>query len=179
MLFRSVYIFNSGLIVPSLLIYGYILLLGLTFKTEDFSFFKTKQLPISVLTILEFISIAFYIYLLTLDGDLFFGTNPETGYSESIRNSNLPYGSLIALHLILLVVPIFFRFVKLHKFSLGFYILWMGFEIWFLHDIYIRYILNGYNVTDGIFYFFPPILIGLYGLVIGGNKIRIKVENKT
>lgn len=160
-----VYIFNSGLILPSLLMYAYILVLGTTFKKEDFKFFKATDFPLSILTILEIIAIGFYIYLLTLDGDLFFNYDGPEDLEHTIRNSNFKYGSLIALHFILLVVPMFFRFVKLHKTSIAFYTVWAVYEAWFLIDIYNTYIKVGYRMTDGMLYFIPPILLGLYGTV--------------
>lgn len=170
-----VYIFNSGLIIPSLLMYIYLLFLGATFKKENYTFFMKTKFPISVLTILEVVSIGFYVYLLTLDGDLFF-YNIEDGnppYYDTIRNSNFKYGSLTALHLILLVIPMFFRFVKLNKLSISFYVIWFAFECWFLFDMYQYYIKVGYRMTDGIFYFVAPVLISIYGiiwLIIWGSK---------
>ncbi|MFP4286754.1 MAG: helix-turn-helix domain-containing protein [Candidatus Izemoplasmataceae bacterium] len=168
-----IYIFNSGLIMPSFFMYIYILLLALTIKKDEFTLLSMKNFPLNIITIIEIIAVIVYLYLLTLDGDLFFGLNPETGYSESIRNSNLPYGSLIALHLILLIIPIFFRFIDLPKTAILFYGIWFIFEGWFLYDLTNRYIVSGYQITDGILYFIPPFLLLSYAnFSLGGIIVK-------
>lgn len=174
-----VYIFNSGLYNTSLLLYLTIIILGITFQKGDLRLFSISNIKGVSLTVVELVSISFVLYLITLDGDLFFGEHPVTGYHHSIRFQDLGYGSLYTLSFILIAVSMFLRFTKLIWASRGIYIIWFVGQILVYIDLNNRYIETGYQMTDGMFFFFPPIMIGFYFLVLIGYNIRQKLTLKS
>ena len=155
-----IYIFNSGLLWISTFMYLYVLLLSFTFEKIDSSKVNPDKIRIGALYFVDLFNLVVYLYLISLSGDLFSYYDGET--SDIVLNGMLPYGSLIALNLLLLLPPLGLRIAKLKKASKYAYIPYILWQLYFITDLTLRYPLQGYRMTDGMFYYIPPILYLIY-----------------
>ncbi|QVK16881.1 helix-turn-helix transcriptional regulator [Mycoplasmatota bacterium] len=170
-----IYIFNSGLLIPSLFIYIYVIILGYDlrdpFKKKKITF--KSLLPLSII-IVDLLSITVYLYLLTNHGDLFYSVGM---YGTNIFLEDLGFGSMIYLNIILLLVAIVFRLAKLKRISQVMYVLWAVWVTYFTTVLCVRFVFNhDYHMTDGEMFFVPPILIVLYLITFIINKILTKTK---
>lgn len=160
-----VYIFNSGLIVGSIVLYGYLLFLGLSLseikgdKLPLKEIFKLRLLPF------ELIILAIYIYLFLTAGDLFTYYKDQHTPSIFIHLSNLPKDTLFYLSLMVLILGMTFRWMKVKYVYVILYSVWLGFQVYY--SILLLSSFHGayWKMTDGLFLYIPVILGCLFILL--------------
>ncbi|MEW6608132.1 MAG: helix-turn-helix transcriptional regulator [bacterium] len=172
-----VYIFNSGLIVGSLNLFGYMLFLGLSLseikgdKLPLKEIFKLRLLPFEIITI------AIYIYVFLSGGDLFFYYDPtHVNPAEFIHFYNLPLHIVFYASLIALGAGLVFRWMKVKGAYVAFYVIWFGAQIYYAFVLYNAFFGENWRMTDGMFLFFPIILGITYIALFTSSKILIRVR---
>ncbi|PKK99741.1 MAG: hypothetical protein CVV57_01435 [Tenericutes bacterium HGW-Tenericutes-2] len=173
----AVYIFNSGLIVGSINLYGYMLFLGLSMseikgdKLPLKELFKLRLLPF------ELIIIAIYLYVFLSGGDLFVYYNPnEPLTSQFIYFDNLPSHVIFYSSLIVLAVGLIFRWMKIRIVYIIIYAIWFISQIYYAYVLYDSFLGEYWRVTDGMFLFFPVILAMIYLLIFTGLFLYKKIK---
>lgn len=168
----AVYIFNSGLIIGSINLFGYLLFLGLSMseikgdKLPLKELFKLRLLPFEILVI------AIYLYVFLSGGDLFFFYDPDQPLSsEFIHFYNLPEHVIFYASLIVLAVGLIFRWMKIKMVYIIFYVIWFGSQVYYAIVLYRAFFGEHWRMTDGRFLFFPVILGTIYLLLFTGLKL--------
>lgn len=173
----AVYIFNSGLIVGSINLYGYMLFLGLSMseikgdKLPLKELFKLRLLPF------ELIIIAIYLYVFLSGGDLFVYYNPNEPLTDQfIYFYNLPSHVIFYSSLIVLAVGLIFRWMKIRIVYIIIYIIWFISQVYYAYVLYDSFLGEYWRVTDGMFLFFPVILAMIYLLIFTGLFLYKKIK---
>ncbi|PKK93373.1 MAG: hypothetical protein CVV61_04965 [Tenericutes bacterium HGW-Tenericutes-6] len=163
----AVYIFNSGLIIGSINIFGYLLFLGLSMseikgnKLPLKELFKLRLLPFEILVI------AIYLYVFLSGGDLFFYYDPtHVTPSEFIHFYDLPEHIIFYASLIVLAAGLIFRWMKIKLVYIILYVAWFGSQVYYAYVLYSAFFGEYWRMTDGMFLFFPVILGAIYLLLL-------------
>jgi|GEM_PF-1375975 len=170
-----VYMFNSGLLYAGILIYSYVICIGVVYQptiTKANITLNKKILPGSFYFI-EGISFVTYLYLFVNDGDLF----DRIGYS--IRINSMENGMFVYILFILLLVNMMIRYSGLKKLSRIAYFIFTLLLIYVTYSISVNYYLNpDVDTTDGILFLVTPILLGLFYSIYLIKSIFLAINNR-
>lgn len=176
-----VYIFNSGLIIGSIVLYGYLLFLGLSMaeikgdRLPLKEIFKLRLLPF------ELIILSIYVYLFLSAGDLFTYFKSQETPAIFIHITDLPKDVLFYSSLMILILGMTFRWMKVKYVYIILYSIWFGFQLYYAYILLNSFHGEYWKMTDGLFLYIPVllstlfiILLSLTGLYKVLKKIWIK-----
>ena len=175
----AVYIFNSGLIIGSINLFGYMLFLGLSMseiKGEKLplkELFKLRLLPFEILII------AIYLYVFLSGGDLFVYYNPDEPLtSQFIHFNNLPEHVIFYSSLIVFAVGLIFRWMKIKVVYYILYVIWFGSQLYYANVLYDAFFGDHWRMTDGKYLFFPLFFATLYLVILIGSFLIKKIKTE-
>lgn len=170
-----VYLFNSGLLLAGVLLYSYIVCIGMLYKSTIQKAnvgFNRNILPIS-LYFIEGISFITYIYLFLMGGDLF------SRLSHTVHFRNMEHAVLAVVVFIALLISMMFRYSGLKKASRVSYLIFTLLLVYFTNALLREYFLVKHtHATDGILFLVPPILFGLFYFIHLIKAFTIVLDKK-
>lgn len=170
-----VYMFNSGLLYAGILIYSYVICIGIVYQPTISNANLTlnkKILPRSFYFI-EGISFITYLYLFVDGGDLF----GRQGYS--VRINNMVNGNYIYFLFLLLLISMMIRYAGLKKVARISYAIFTGLIIFVTYSISVEYYLNpDFYTTDGLLFLVTPVLLGAFYIIYLVRSVFLAINNR-
>lgn len=165
-----VYLFNSGLLYAMILIYSYVICIGIVYQPvlSKTSISLNKNILPKSFYFIEGISFITYLYLFVNNGDLFM----HFGYS--VRINNMENGMSVYILFVLLLVSMMFRYAGLTKTSRVSYLVFTGLLIYVTYTLNVNYYSNPeVHATDGILFLVTPLLLLVfYGIYLVRSIVR-------
>lgn len=125
----------------------------------------------AILTVIELISLWCYGYLMTSTGDLWFKSFNNVSSSDfdtTIRINNMVFGLGYTAHIsfALIIILMCVRFLQLHNIHKNGYFVYAIIQLGVISITFSIYTLYmNYRMTDGLFFYIPPILLFGYYVI--------------
>lgn len=169
-----VYLFNSGLLYAMILIYSYVICIGIVYQPvlSKMTISLHKNILPKSFYFVEGISFITYLYLFVDNGDLF------NQYEYSVRIRTMENGMSIYFLFVLLLVSMMIRYAGLKKTSRVFYAVFTGLLMYVTYTINVNYYSNPeVFTTDGILFLVTPILLFTFYLIYIIRGIYYAINN--